>query len=283
MGCGTSRALPVEELSTRSASSPPSTAKAAAAPVRPDWPGNQDAGAPQGSVLLELSPSRRLSSSKTAAGSFSADAIVAAALKQKRKAGVVIFGQSSAQDGPPTKPAPRVAKSAEINALIRQALKDNVFFSELGEAEIMAIVDAMAPRNVSQGEIIIKQGDPGDNFYVIQSGYFEIVVNSIKVVEWGDNSKNKSFGELALLYNLPRAATVRAMSEAKLWYIDRTTFRHLMAEASHAQHARLREALRKGIFEDLAESQLDSIAAAATIVKYNKGDRIIAKVCIRTI
>jgi CRP-like cAMP-binding protein len=106
---------------------------------------------------------------------------------------------------------------------------------------------------------------------------FDIIVGDRKVADWGDGTKNRAFGELALLYNLPRAATVKSQAASRLWFIDRLTFRHIIARASQAQNTRLRNALRKGILEDLSEPQLEALTAAATIVKYNQGDSIIKK------
>lgn len=102
----------------------------------------------------------------------------------------------------------------------------------------------MFERAVKQGEVIIKQGDEGDNFYVVSEGRFEVFVNGNKVVEIGEGG---SFGELALMYNTPRyafdylvdmashrcvvpdsAATVVAKTDALLWAVDRVTFRRII-------------------------------------------------------
>jgi hypothetical protein len=65
----------------------------------------------------------------------------------------------------------------------------------------------MFEKKVAAHETVIKQGDEGDNFYVVDEGVFEIFVKEKKVVEVGTGG---SFGELALMYNTPRAATVKA-------------------------------------------------------------------------
>ena len=71
-------------------------------------------------------------------------------------------------------------------------------------------------------------GDAGDNFYVVESGEFDIFVNGNKVASRGPGS---SFGELALLYNSPRAATVTTRTPAVVWALDRHTFRHMLASS----------------------------------------------------
>ena len=66
--------------------------------------------------------------------------------------------------------------------------------------------------------MIINQGDEGDNYYIIEEGTVDIFVNETKVVSLSEGS---GFGELALIYGTPRAATVMAGSDVKLWGIDR--------------------------------------------------------------
>ena len=71
-------------------------------------------------------------------------------------------------------------------------------------------------------------GDAGDNFYVVEQGDYDILVNGNKVAARGASS---SFGEFALLYNSPRAATVVSRARGVLWALDRLTFRHMLASS----------------------------------------------------
>merc|ERR1712088_158418 len=100
-----------------------------------------------------------------------------------------------------------IPKDYKTMASLSKAIAKNVLFSHLDENERSDIFDAMFPSNAMHGEIIIQQGDEGDNFYIIDSGDVEIYVNGEKVVQIGEGG---SFGELALIYGTPRAATVKA-------------------------------------------------------------------------
>ena len=80
------------------------------------------------------------------------------------------------------------------------------------------MLDNLFPSYASSGDVIINQGDEGDNFYIIDQGEVEIYVGGEKVLSIGEGG---SFGELALIYGTPRAATVKAASDVKLWGIDR--------------------------------------------------------------
>merc|ERR1719445_50530 len=111
-----------------------------------------------------------------------------------------------------------VPKDYKTMASLSKAIAKNVLFSHLDENERSDIFDAMFPSSAMPGEIIIKQGNEGDNFYIIDQGEVEIYVGGEKVLSIGEGG---SFGELALIYGTPRAATVKAATDVKLWGIDR--------------------------------------------------------------
>ena len=111
-----------------------------------------------------------------------------------------------------------VPKDEATMAALEKAIAKNVLFSHLDESERSDIFDAMFAKEANDGEVIIQQGDEGDNFYIIEQGNVDIYVNGAKVVSLTEGA---SFGELALIYGTPRAATVQATSWVKLWGIDR--------------------------------------------------------------
>jgi hypothetical protein len=74
---------------------------------------------------------------------------------------------------------------------------------------------------VPAGADVIRQGDPGDAYYVIESGEAELLVDGYRIGELGAGS---AFGERALLRNTPRFATVRAQSAITMYAIDRAGF-----------------------------------------------------------
>eukprot|EP00126_Sphaerothecum_destruens_P001917 Sdes_comp15351_c0_seq2m4222 len=111
----------------------------------------------------------------------------------------------------------------------------------------------MFERKVTAGDAVIRQGDDGDFFYVVDKGCFEVFVESNgvnrKVAEVTDG---ESFGELALMYNSPRAATVVAKMNSVLWALDRETFRRILVN-SMAKKRRLYESFleKVAIFKSL--------------------------------
>merc|ERR1719494_993417 len=118
-----------------------------------------------------------------------------------------------------------VPKDYKTMAALSKAISKNILFSHLDEGERSDIFDAMFTVKHTGGDVIIQQGDEGDNFYIIDSGEADVYVNDQLVVTI---SPGGSFGELALIYGTPRAATVKAHTDMKLWAIDRVTYRRIL-------------------------------------------------------
>lgn len=87
----------------------------------------------------------------------------------------------------------------------------------------------MESHPVSSGDEVIKQGEVGEYFYVIESGEFAVIVNGSEVNTY---QQQGSFGELALVYSRPRAATVLSRSDGMLWKLSRAAFRQVSSSFS---------------------------------------------------
>ncbi|XP_053741209.1 endoplasmin [Synchiropus splendidus] len=139
---------------------------------------------------------------------------------------------------------PRVThpKTDEQRQRLQEACRDILLFKNLDPEEMSQVLDAMFEKFCIEEEHIIDQDDDGDNFYVIESGTFNIFMSAEgteKLVGCYDN--RGSFGELALMYNTPRAATIVATSSGALWCLDRLTFRRIIVK-NNAKKRRLYEA-----------------------------------------
>ncbi|KAL7064035.1 hypothetical protein AAHC03_05451 [Spirometra sp. Aus1] len=121
-------------------------------------------------------------------------------------------------------------KPPETAQHLKEVCRNIVLFNELSDKELDDVVNAMFERQVNAGEDIIHEMDDGDNFYIIQSGKFKATVHD----ESGEEKVVKEydgfgyFGELALMYNAPRSATVTAVSDGQLWALTRASFRKLV-------------------------------------------------------
>lgn len=117
-------------------------------------------------------------------------------------------------------------------------LRASPIFAPLPEATLEALAARLEPRHVEPGAVIFNQGDPGDEFYVIESGRVGVAVDGEAVSELGPG---ESFGEIALLRDVPRTATVKALTEVALYALDREHF--LAAVTGHAQSRAAAETL----------------------------------------
>ncbi|CAM6031446.1 unnamed protein product [Sphagnum compactum] len=107
-------------------------------------------------------------------------------------------------------------KSETERHQIEEAVTGNLLFKGLDRCQLDVIIDAMVPRSVGKGEAVFCQGDPGDFFYVVASGHFFVMIDNEKRADIVRGPRG-FFGELALLYNCPRTATLVAGEDSKLW------------------------------------------------------------------
>ncbi|KAL3690401.1 hypothetical protein R1sor_016710 [Riccia sorocarpa] len=132
-----------------------------------------------------------------------------------------------------------VEKNEDTKMRIRSILWKNCLFQHLDTEQLETIVDAVEEVHFNEGDVIITQGESGDNFYIIEMGAAEAWISkpgSKRLEKVKQYSSGESFGELALLHNAPRAATVKASTDCVLWAVDRSTFRAIMM--STTQHKR---------------------------------------------
>ncbi|XP_026204119.1 protein kinase, cAMP-dependent, regulatory, type II, alpha, B [Anabas testudineus] len=176
---------------------------------------------------------------------------------------------------------PRVVhpKTDEQRHRLQDACRDILLFKTLEQEQFSEVLDAMFEVLVKPQEHIIDQGDDGDNFYVIEKGVYEIFVLKDDVnVCVGKYDNKGSFGELALMYNTPRAATIVATEEGALWGLDRATFHRLIVR-NNAKKRRMYEAFIECVplLKSLELSERMKIVDVLGARAYKDGERIITQ------
>lgn len=181
---------------------------------------------------------------------------------------------------------PKHPKTPEQLQRLKTAVANNFLFTSLDDDSFHLVLDALSEKSVPAANIrVIDQGAEGDYFYVIEEGDFEVYIHESGAPAGADLGKKVgavgqggSFGELALMYNAPRAATVVSASKGQLWQLDRMTFRKiLMTNASE------RRKMYEGFLQDvpllanLKPYERSKIADALETVKYSAGDNIITE------
>ncbi|XP_051464199.1 cAMP-dependent protein kinase type II-beta regulatory subunit [Apus apus] len=162
---------------------------------------------------------------------------------------------------------------------LQEACKDILLFKNLDPEQMSQVLDAMFEKLVEGGEHVIDQGDDGDNFYVIDRGTYDIYVKCDGVGRCVGTYDNRgSFGELALMYNTPRAATIIATSPGAIWGLDRVTFRRIIVK-NNAKKRRMYENFIESLpfLKSLEVSERLKVVDVIGTKVYKDGEQIIAQ------
>lgn len=164
-------------------------------------------------------------------------------------------------------------KDERSRELIKSAILDNDFMKNLDITQIREIVDCMYPVKYAAKSLIIKEGDVGSIVYVMEEGRVEV---SREGKYLSTLSGAKVLGELAILYNCQRTATITAITECKLWAIERQCFQTIMMRTGLIRQAEYTDFLKSvPIFKNLPEDTLIKISDVLEETYYQMGDYIV--------
>merc|ERR1719235_2104938 len=173
---------------------------------------------------------------------------------------------------PPSHP-----KSDEQKTRLADVLKKSFLFSALEAKDLESVIGAMQEVPAEPETVLIKEGDDGDFLFVIEEGILDckkVIEGAEKVVktcEAGD-----AFGELALLYNCPRAASVVAREKCVLWKLDRDTFNHIVKDAAAKKRQQYEDFLQKvPLLSSINSYERSQIADALTRETYEDGKQVV--------
>lgn len=180
---------------------------------------------------------------------------------------------------PDTHATPPLA-SGEVNKLSDEQIKrlnasvtKNFLFSNLDDDSLHSVLSCLQEKHVSANTDIIVQGDEGDFFYVLESGEVEIIKDGQSL---GKSGTGASFGELALMYNAPRAATVRATSNSVLWALDRLTFRRVLLHKTASKRSMYETFLKEvPVLKVLGPYELSKLADALNSETYEANETVV--------
>ena len=119
-----------------------------------------------------------------------------------------------------------------------ELLRGIELFAPLPQPTQESLAQVLRPVRLASGEELFRQGDVGDRFYIVADGEVEIVIDGDVVRETGPGGY---FGEIALLRDVPRTATVRAKDDVELFALDRDDF--IAAVSGHAASAEVADSV----------------------------------------
>lgn len=106
-----------------------------------------------------------------------------------------------------------------------QILKNVPFFGHLPDLDLEAISKTVTMEYYPAGHVLFSEGDPGDKMYVIKSGSVEVIRGRVIVTELGPD---RFFGEMALVSDQPRNATLQVKTDTELLVLPKEDFQHLL-------------------------------------------------------
>lgn len=138
--------------------------------------------------------------------------------------------------------------AADVPQVEIQLLRSMGIFAPLPAPELEGLARALVPVSAAAGDTIIREGEPGDCFYAIADGEVQVTTRGSWVATLG---RGDGFGEIALIEDVPRTATVVAVTAVSLYSLEKEPF--IIALTGHAPAVRAAE--------DLVAARLDELKA----------------------
>jgi cAMP-dependent protein kinase regulator len=159
---------------------------------------------------------------------------------------------------------------------LREILTKSFIFGNVDDKSMQVVIEAMHKVELTKDEKIISEGENGDYLFVVDEGELLCYkdgneANVLKTCVGGD-----VFGELALLYNCPRAASVVAKSPCLLWKLDRETFGHITSTTAEKTRDALKQFLAKvPILESVSDVERSTLADVMIRTSVTSGTEIV--------
>jgi hypothetical protein len=167
---------------------------------------------------------------------------------------------------------------------IKMKILTSFLFRNLEEADIDIIVGAMDEKVFAKGDFVIKQNDAGDCLFIVETGELKcekVFAEKTEPIFLKNYYSGDSFGELTLLYNTPRAASIIALTESILWSLDRQTFNYIIKDSASKKRDKYEKFLKSvEILKTVDDYELCQICDALKIYHYEAGDYVIREVII---
>lgn len=170
-------------------------------------------------------------------------------------------------------------KTKEVHDMLIGVVTHNILFKSCPREERDAIVDVFEKCVFEKDEFVIRKGEKGDHFYVVEQGVCSAWDNGQKVGRILD--RGVCFGELALMYNQPRAIDIKAQTSVVLWRIERMSYKQIVLHFKQKRMSQSLHMLQSIVVNDckLGETldlyELQTLVGALERESFDEGDVII--------
>ena len=165
------------------------------------------------------------------------------------------------------------AKTESDKELISAALAKHFIFASLSPENQRVIIEVMKHYRLAAREIVFEQGRPATNFFIVAAGRLEVLVGGrlVNTLQSGDG-----FGELALLHDTSRSATIRSLEPCSLWAVDGKTFRRFLQTVNSQNYAENKAFVNSvHIFASLTEAQREHLVNTLASQQFANGQKIV--------
>jgi signal transduction histidine kinase len=148
----------------------------------------------------------------------------------------------------------------------KEFLRPLPLFASLEEQDLDTLTRLAEPRAIKTGDLLMEQGSPGDALYVVLDGQFEVTKRSGKHdVVLGLRGSGEMLGEMSLMEEAPRMASVRAIRDSRVLALSRSAFYQLLSSNPSAVRAILRTLLSRQRSTEQLLVQQEKLAALGTL------------------
>eukprot|EP00746_Dinoflagellata_sp_MGD_P162130 gnl/MRDRNA2_/MRDRNA2_89554_c0_seq1.p1 gnl/MRDRNA2_/MRDRNA2_89554_c0~~gnl/MRDRNA2_/MRDRNA2_89554_c0_seq1.p1 ORF type:complete len:405 (+),score=118.90 gnl/MRDRNA2_/MRDRNA2_89554_c0_seq1:85-1299(+) len=175
--------------------------------------------------------------------------------------------------------APVYEKTDAQKTRLSDCIKKSFLFSALEEKDLATVIGAMQEKPVDGKMRVMSQGDDGEYLFVIEEG----VLDCYKKIDGEDKLvktcvAGDTFGELALLYNCPRSASVESREKCILWQLDRETFSHIVKDAASKKRERYDAFLKQvPLLSAMDAYERSQLADALMTESFEAGAKVVAE------
>lgn len=166
-----------------------------------------------------------------------------------------------------------ISKSPEDTLQIISALNNHFIFTSLTDDDKEVVAETMQLYAFVRNAFVFHQGMTSRSYYILKSGSVEVLVDEKRVNKL---KAGEGFGELALLHNKPRSASIRCLEFTTVWVLERELFKKLIEDISTQTFEQNRQFLDKvSLLSSLTSFEKDALASSLVCNKYRLGQHII--------
>jgi len=186
-----------------------------------------------------------------------------------------------------TKPA-KITKFL-YDILVKCNLFKGVYCDDIARNAISGTIKEMYTHDLKRGDILVRQGDIGDAFFLVELGMLDVLVEQMRktngkcvmeTIKVAEIKAEETVGETALLYNTKRSATLKATESTRVWVMEANQFykiRYLIKDLTNKViHEQQKFLSRIPLFADMRPHELTNLTQACHEVKFKSGESIIS-------